>query len=97
MLSKTPLVTPKPVGMISKLSVTSSQAGYKIPTSPADLLSFARHAETVCFPMLGRLRSACNAIRLATLGSVDVLGAPELAQLRRLVEAVDDAAEGNGS
>jgi hypothetical protein len=82
--------------------VTSSPAGYKLPTSPKDVAEFLRHAENVCVPMLNRAAAAVDAVKLVTQGEVDVLADPTLASVKRLIEAagvpesgpVDDAARG---
>ncbi|MBK6697230.1 MAG: DUF3800 domain-containing protein [Myxococcales bacterium] len=70
--------------------VASSQAGYNLPASQADLAAYVRHAETICVPMLNRVDAACRAVKLATDGEIDVLGIPELASVRVLVSALED-------
>jgi len=73
----------------SGVVLTSSQTGYKLPAGPADLATFAQHAETVCVPMLNRVAAACASVRLATQGQVDVLADPRLAVVRELIEALE--------
>lgn len=73
----------------SGVVLTSSQAGYKLPTGPADLATFAQHAELVCVPMLNRVAAACGSVRLATQGQIDVLADPRLAVVRDLIEALE--------
>jgi hypothetical protein len=62
--------------------------GYKLPTCPDDLATFVNHAETVCIPMLQRVIAACNAVKLATQGQVDVLAQPDKVSVRALVDAM---------
>jgi hypothetical protein len=69
--------------------VAGSSAGYKLPTSEADLEMFARHAEGVCVPLLRRVQAACDAIKLTTRGQIDILAKPEMATLGGLLGAVD--------
>ncbi|MBN1918276.1 MAG: DUF3800 domain-containing protein [Verrucomicrobia bacterium] len=69
--------------------LTSSQSGYKLPTCPADVASFVQHAEIVCVPMLQRVLAACDAVKLATEGEVDVLASPEQAVVNALIQALD--------
>jgi hypothetical protein len=71
----------------SGVLVTSSSAGYKLPTSTKDVAEFLRHAESVCVPMLNRAAAACDAVKLVTKGEIDVLADPALGSLRRLVTA----------
>jgi hypothetical protein len=69
--------------------VTSSAAGYKLPASAADLVSYARQAENTCVPMLHRVQHACDAVKLLTRGDVDVLTRPELVLVRELLDVLD--------
>ncbi|MDX2055010.1 MAG: DUF3800 domain-containing protein [Polyangiaceae bacterium] len=69
--------------------VASSQSGYNLPASQADLVAFVRHAETICVPMLHRVDAACRAVKLATDGEIDILDMPELASVRALVGALE--------
>jgi hypothetical protein len=75
------------------LLITSSQQGYKLPDRRADLVVFARHAESVCVPMINRVNAACDIVKLATGGEVDVLSEPQLAVLRKLVTSLDEEVE----
>lgn len=75
------------------LLLTSSPSGYKLPTCPSDLASFAGHAQTVCVPMLKRVKAACGAVTLATKGEIDVLKQPGMDAVRRLVDALPSIEE----
>jgi hypothetical protein len=69
--------------------ITSSALGYKLPMSKADMVAFVRHAESVCVPMLNRVRTACGIVKLATNGDVDVLAEPGVRAVGVLTEALD--------
>lgn len=71
--------------------ITSSPAGYKLPSSRADLEAFVRHADAVCIPMLNRVSRACDAVKLATHGDVDVLEERFASKLSKLIRALEDA------
>lgn len=68
--------------------ITSSSSGYRLPTSAADFEGFASHAESVCLPMLRRVKAACDVAALVTSGETRILGDPRFAALTALVEAV---------
>jgi len=67
--------------------ITSSSAGYKLPTSAEDLRQYVRHAESICVPMLARIEVACGTIKLVTSGDVDVFAEEDFATAASLVEA----------
>lgn len=66
--------------------ITSSSKGYKLPASTGDLVDFVEQTHGIVGPMLTRLRSARNQIRLATRGEFDVLDQPRYAYLRSLLD-----------
>lgn len=72
------------------LLITSSSHGYKLPERRADLVAFVRHAESVCVPMINRVRSACDITKLATAGDVDVLSDEELATVRKMADVIEN-------
>jgi len=62
--------------------ISSSNKGYKIPTSKKDLESFIRHGNKIVIPMLSRIKNARNAIKLATSNDLDLLDSfPELKKI----------------
>jgi hypothetical protein len=73
----------------SGVIITSSQTGYKLPTGPADLATYAQHAETVCVPMLNRVAALSSSVRLATQGQIDVLADPRFTVVRELIEVME--------
>lgn len=76
--------------------VTSSPTGYRLPTSAADFRVFAKHAESVCLPMLDRVRKACDVAKLVTMGEVNVLGEPASEALAALTAAARKSRGGKG-
>lgn len=66
--------------------ISSSNTGYKIPTSKRDLESFLKHGNRVILPMLNRIKQARNAIKLATLNELDILEDEKYKELKNLLE-----------
>lgn len=66
--------------------ISSSNSGYKIPTSKRDLDSFLNHGKRVILPMLNRIKEARNAIKLATLNELDILEDEKYKELKNLLE-----------
>lgn len=66
--------------------ISSSNTGYKIPTSKRDLESFLKHGNRVILPMLNRIKEARNVIKLATLNELDILEDEKYKELKNLLE-----------
>jgi hypothetical protein len=67
--------------------ISSSRAGYKIPTSINELKSFITHGKRVILPMVNRLKQARTAIKLATGNELDLLNNQEYFELKKLLDA----------
>lgn len=74
------------------LLITSSSRGYKLPGSRADLVTFGKYAESICIPMLSRVGRACDIVKLATVGEIDVLKDEAVGALKKLISALDERA-----
>jgi hypothetical protein len=68
--------------------IGTSQRGYKIPVSEADVGEFVAHANSIVPPMLMRLQRARSDLRAASLGDIDVLSSDVFDTLRLLVDAL---------
>ncbi|MCJ8166061.1 hypothetical protein MKJ04_14535 [Pontibacter sp. E15-1] len=66
--------------------IVSSAAGYKLPCSVRDVYAFFNYYNQQIQPMLHRLGQCHRAVELATGGGLDVLGQPEYASLRKLLD-----------
>lgn len=71
--------------------IGTSQKGYKIPVSEADVAEFVTHANTIVPPMLARLRRARTDLRAASIGKLDILASQQFDVLRALVDALPGA------
>lgn len=72
----------------SGVVITSSAHGYALPATRQDLMGFVEHAQNICTPLLGRVKAACDAIKLTTSGDVDVLGDAAFADAAALIQAI---------
>lgn len=82
-------------GVVAKLRdadviISSCIKGYRLPTCVDDVVEFASFANSLIPPMVARIGKARRGIRDATLGRVDMLGDPRLAELRTIAESVKD-------
>lgn len=68
------------------LLIASSNKGYKIPLSVAELRDFVDHAWSIADPMLARVKHARDQVRLATPGATDILSGERYDTLRRVLE-----------
>jgi hypothetical protein len=66
--------------------VASSSRGYKIPCSVRDLMAFVNLADSIVYPMLNRVQTARDKIRLTTNGGLDILGEERFEYLRALLD-----------
>jgi hypothetical protein len=80
----------------SDVILASSPKGYKVPVSVQDLRQYVGLADRVIPPMLSRLSTARDSLRLATHGELDILDGTELDDLRELVDALNRRRGGAG-
>jgi len=66
--------------------ISSSRAGYKIPTNIIEIKNFIRHGNDTIFPMLRRINECRKAIKLATNNSLDILEENEFKRLKELID-----------
>lgn len=53
--------------------ISSSSQGYKLPSSTKDLLDFVHHSNSYIQPMIERIMTCRNLIKLATKNQIDIL------------------------
>jgi hypothetical protein len=70
--------------------IGTSQKGYKIPVSEAEVAEFVAHANSIVPPMLSRVSRARSDLRAASLNRVDILASEAFATLRHMVDALSD-------
>lgn len=67
----------------NRVIISSSSAGYKIPTSKSDLFDFINHGATIIMPMLDRLGKCRDLIKLSTINELDLFDNAEYEALRK--------------
>lgn len=66
--------------------IASSAAGYKIPCKVSEVYDFINHGRNVILPMLHRLKTCNETIRLATNNTIDLFERAEYKQLAELLD-----------
>ncbi|MEQ5833805.1 DUF3800 domain-containing protein [Marinobacter sp. NFXS9] len=72
--------------------IASSNKGYKIPRSAADLVAYALRVNGQIIPLLSRLHKARNSYLLATKGEFDLLGSESFEHLRHFIDVLPENA-----
>lgn len=65
--------------------ISSSKHGYKLPTSELELYNFVNHGKNIIMPMLSRLKICNEAIKLGTLGKIDLFRRAEYQALATML------------
>jgi hypothetical protein len=73
------------------LLIVSSQSGYKIPCSEADLIRFFNNYNTKIFPMLKTLEQYDVLVKAATDGVINLLNHKEFELNKKLIEVIKKA------
>lgn len=68
--------------------IASSRAGYKVPTTVAEIKGYIRHSNGMIIPLLSRIAECRNTIKLATNNSLDILDDLEFSKLKELVDMI---------
>ena len=65
------------------ISGSSAKKGYKIPAKEAELFDFINHGTSIILPMLARLKTCRDIVKLGTNNEVDLFDKTEYASLKR--------------
>lgn len=63
--------------------ISSSNKGYKIPATEAELFDFINHGTSIIMPMLSRLKKCRDIVKLGTNNGLDLFDKTEYASLKR--------------
>lgn len=74
--------------------IAGNPKGYKIPVCFADVAEYVKHVNLIVLPMLARLRRGHEDMKMASLGTIDILAAAEAGPLRVLTNALADMGKG---
>ena len=73
--------------------ITSAAKGYKIPQTRADINEFLERASGIVVPLLERVKKAREVYRLSSRGEYDIVTAANLAELAKLLAALEAFAD----
>lgn len=68
------------------LLISSSPAGYKLPSSEKDLYEFINQSNTTIAPMINRIAKCRDRIKVVTKNELDILNKSEYSTLKRIIE-----------
>ncbi|KAB2805312.1 DUF3800 domain-containing protein [Phaeocystidibacter luteus] len=68
--------------------ISSSNKGYKLPSSKNDLFDFVNHSNSYIQPMIDRLMKCRNKVKLATKNELDILDIDEFKYLKMIINNV---------
>jgi biotin operon repressor len=66
--------------------ISSSPAGYKLPTSEKDLYEFINQSNTTISPMIARIAKCRDRVKIVTKNHLDILNKPEYSVLKRIID-----------
>jgi len=66
--------------------ISSSNKGYKLPSSKSDLYEFVNHSNSYIQPMIDRLIKCRNKVKLATKNNLDILDQEEFKYLQMIIK-----------
>lgn len=72
-------------GVLIASNSSGARKGYKLPSSANDLYKFINHSNSVVIPMLKRVKSVMEIIKLATGNELDLLAKPEYAKMQSII------------
>lgn len=79
----------------SEVIISSSNNGYKIPSTEEELCDFVNHGKTIIMPMLSRLKKCNDVIAMGTNGRIRLFDKAEYRDLRQMLE--EDTNENSNS
>lgn len=79
----------------SEVVISSSNNGYKIPSTEEELCDFVNHGKTIIMPMLSRLKKCNDVIAMGTNGRIRLFDKAEYRDLRLMLD--EDTKENSNS
>ena len=70
----------------NEVIISSSTSGYKIPSTEKELYDFINHGKSIIMPMLSRLRTCNDIIRMGTDGAINLFERAEYHSLAKMFE-----------
>lgn len=69
-----------------KVIISSSIGGYKIPSTEKELYDFINHGKSIIMPMMSRLKTYNDVIKMGTNGSIDLFEKAEYHSLAKMFD-----------
>lgn len=66
--------------------ISSSSGGYKIPSTEKELYDFVNHGKSIIMPMMSRLKTCNDVIKMGTNGSIDLFERAEYHSLAKMFD-----------
>lgn len=70
----------------NEVIISSSTSGYKIPSTEKELYDFVNHGKSIILPMLSRLKTCNDVIRMGTDGKINLFEKAEYHSLSKIFE-----------
>lgn len=70
----------------NEVIISSSTSGYKIPSTENELYDFVNHGKSIILPMLSRLKTCNDVIRMGTDGKINLFEKAEYHSLSKIFE-----------
>lgn len=70
----------------NEVIISSSSGGYKIPSTEKELYDFVNHGKSIIMPMLARLKTCNDVIRMGTNGEINLFEKAEYHSLAKMFE-----------
>ncbi|MCG8573160.1 MAG: DUF3800 domain-containing protein [Spirochaetes bacterium] len=74
-------------GVILTSCSAGKKTGYKLPSSIEDLNRYVNHTNNIVLPMLKRVKSIRNNIKLGTHNKIDILNRKEFEKLKKVIDS----------
>lgn len=69
-----------------RVIISSSQQGYKLPSTVDELCEYITHTKTIIMPMISRLKKCIEVVKMGSNGDINLFDLPQYTELRSLLE-----------
>ena len=73
----------------NEVIISSSSGGYKIPSTEKELYDFVNHGKSIIMPMLARLKTCNDVIRMGTNGEINLFEKAEYHSLAKMFDTTE--------
>ncbi|MDQ0109992.1 hypothetical protein J2T02_005139 [Chitinophaga terrae (ex Kim and Jung 2007)] len=76
-------------GLLIASNSKGDKHGYRLPTNANDLIKFIEHGNSLLLPMLNRIKTCRQRVKLATNNMFDILENTGFNELKKLIDAIE--------